>query len=153
MDEASDKKHEQYMRRCIELGKQALATRDAPVGALILLNAEVIAEGIEGVKRRRDVTAHAETEALRAACERLGSVDLSGSVLYTTVEPCPMCAYAIRLARVSAVVAGTQSSEIASTCSGRRVLTTDDLLQGRRPPMLIRDVLGAECRALLMRNT
>lgn len=102
-------RHERYMRRCIELAHRALATGDPPVGALVVIDERVVGEGVEGVKARRDVTAHAEIEALRSACERLGSVDLTGCTLYTSVEPCMMCAYAIRLARIGVVVTGARS--------------------------------------------
>jgi len=103
--------HERYMRRCIELARRALATSDARVGSLVVLNDRIVAEGIECVKARRDVTGHAEIDALRVACERLGSRNLTGCTLYTNVEPCVMCAYAIRLARVSVVVTGARSSD------------------------------------------
>ncbi len=105
--------HEQYMRRCIQLSRRALAARDAPVGTLVVLNDRIVGEGTECVKARRDVTGHAEIEAVRAACERLGSLDLTGCTLYTNVEPCVMCAYAIRLARVSVVVTGARPAETA----------------------------------------
>jgi tRNA(adenine34) deaminase len=119
--------HEQYMRRCIQLSRRALAARDAPVGALVVLNDRIVGEGTECVKARRDVTGHAEIEAVRAACERLGSLDLTGCTLYTNVEPCVMCAYAIRLARVSVVVTGARSSDAEWTLNGWRVLTSGDI--------------------------
>ena len=147
MDETGQR-HTEFMRRCIDLGRQALP-HDVPVGALVMRDGVVLAEGVETVRARQDVTAHAEIVALRAACARLGSLDLSGSTLYTTVEPCAMCAYAIRLARVSMVVAGTRSSDSGSPCSGAIVLTSEDVLLSRRPPIFIRGVLEEECAALL----
>ena len=98
--------HERYMGRCIELARGALATNDAPVGAVVVSEEQIVGEGVEGVKAHSDVTAHAEIAALRAACRRLGTLDLSGCTLYTSVEPCVMCALSIRLARVAAVVTG-----------------------------------------------
>src|SRR5689334_1634155 len=86
--------HERYMRRCIELARRALDTGDAPVGALVVADDRIVAEGIEGVRARSDVTAHAEIEALRAASKGLGTLNLTGCTLYTSVEPCVMCAYA-----------------------------------------------------------
>lgn len=140
--------HEQYIRRCIELARRALVTSDAPVGALVVLDDRIVAEGIEGVRGRRDVTGHAEIQAVRAACERLDSLDLTGCTLYTSVEPCVMCAYAIRLARVSRVVAGARSTDAAWTLNGWRVLTSGDILPDRPPPSVIRDVLSRECHAV-----
>ena len=141
--------HERYMRRCIELGRDALRTGDSPVGSVIVRAGVIVAEGREAVRARLDVTAHAEIEALRAASERIGSLDLTGCTLYTSVEPCPMCAYAIRLARVTAVVAGATSSGGDSALTGDAVLSDPHILPGRTPPAIIRGVLDRECRALL----
>jgi tRNA(adenine34) deaminase len=141
--------YERDMRRCIDLARRALATGDTPVGAVVVLNGRVIGEGIEGVKARRDVTGHAEIEALRAACRHLGKVDLTGCQLLTTVAPCVMCAYAIRLARVSVVVTGAESSDVARPLNGRIVLTNPGILPERPVPALISGVLESECQALL----
>lgn len=141
--------HERYIRRCIELGRQALRTGDPPVGSLVVRGGQVIGEGIEAVRARRDVTAHAEIEALRAASQVLGSVDLTDCTLYTNVEPCPMCAYAIRLARVSIVVAGARSPGADPELDGWAVLENPQILPGRTPPLIVRDVLVTECQALL----
>jgi tRNA(adenine34) deaminase len=143
--------HETYMRRCIELAARAVDTGDVPVGALIVQNGEVIAEGIEAVRAHGDVTAHAEIEAVRRACARLTSLDLSGCTLYTSVEPCPMCAYAIRLARVGTVVSGARTPESEERWSGWSVLTNLESVPRRPPPSVVRDVLAAECLAALER--
>jgi tRNA(adenine34) deaminase len=124
-------------------------TSDAPVGALVVLNDRIVAEGVENVRGRRDVTGHAEIEAVRGACERLGSLNLTGCTLYTSVEPCVMCAYAIRLARISRVVAGARSTDATWALSGWHVLTSGDILPDRPPPSVIRDVLSRECQAAL----
>ena len=141
--------HERYIRRCIELGREALGTGDSPVGSLIVRAGVIIAEGCEAVRAHLDVTAHAEIEAIRAASERIGSLDLTGCTLYTSVEPCPMCAYAIRLARVTAVVAGAASPGSDLALTGEAVLSNPDILPGRTPPAVVRGVLSRECRALL----
>lgn len=140
--------HEHYIRRCIELARRALVTNDAPVGALVVLNDRIVAEGIECVRGRRDVTGHAEIEAVRTACERLASLNLTGCTLYTSVEPCVMCAYAIRLARISRVVAGARSTDAAWALNGWYTLTSGDILPDRPPPSVIRDVLSRECNAV-----
>ncbi len=137
------------MRRCLELAREASATGDTPVGAVVVRNGDVLAEGVERVKARHDVTAHAEIEAIRAACTRLRALDLSGCTLYTTVEPCVMCAYAIRLARVGVVVSGARSPDAGSAWSGWHVLTTQAFLPARPCPRVVRDVLAEECLAVL----
>lgn len=151
MPENGSVQHERYMRRCIDLARRALASNDAPVGAVVVHRGDVAGEGVESVKARRDVTAHAEIEALRAACERLGTLDLSGCTLYTSVEPCVMCAYAIRLARVSTVVTGTQSSDSTRPLNGWLVLTTPEVLPDRPVPVVVQNVLREECQAVLAR--
>jgi tRNA(adenine34) deaminase len=137
--------HERHMHRCIELARQAIVTGDAPVGSLISDGDEVVAEGVEAVRARQDATAHAEMEALRAAFARRRSRNLTGCTLYTTVEPCIMCAYAIRLARISVVVCGARGDE-GSVISGHRVLTDASLAPHHPPPSVLRDVLAEECQ-------
>jgi tRNA(adenine34) deaminase len=141
--------HERYIRRCIELARQALLTNDTPVGSLIVRGDHIIAESAEAVRGCGDVTAHAEIQALRAAFVRLDSRDLTGCTLYTSVEPCVMCAYAIRLARVSVVVSGARPPDASSTVSGQTVLSDASILPSHPSPLLIRDVLAPECRAVL----
>jgi tRNA(adenine34) deaminase len=149
MGDASAGTHATYMRRCINLAAHAIDTGDVPVGALIVQNGEVIAEGIEAVRAKFDVTAHAEIEAVRRACARVRSLDLSGCTLYTTVEPCPMCAYAIRLARVGTVVSGARTPESEGRWSGWSLLTNPESVPRRPPPNVVRDVLAEECLAVL----
>src|SRR5581483_1190732 len=140
--------HKRYIRRCIELARHAALTNDMPVGSLIVCGGQIIAEGIEAVCAMSDVTAHAEIQALRAAFVQLGSYDLTRCTLYTSVEPCIMCAYATRLARVSVVVSGTRPAEMPSTINGHTVLSDANILPSRPVPLLIRDVLELECRAV-----
>ena len=148
----NDLEHEHYIRRCIELARKAVQSEDTPVGSLIVRDDQVIAEGIEGVRGTCDVTAHAEIQALRSACVQLKSCDLTGCTLYTSVEPCVMCAYAIRLARVSVVVSGARSADASSRVNGHTVLSDASVLPKYPVPLLIRDVLEAECRAALARG-
>jgi tRNA(adenine34) deaminase len=137
--------HEQHMRRCIDLARQALRTGDAPVGCVIVAGDELVAEGVEAVRARPDATAHAEMEALRVAFSRRRSRDLTGCTLYTSVEPCIMCAYAIRLARISVVVCGARGSDGDQPFNGHLVLTDDRVAPSHPPPVVVRDVLAQEC--------
>src|SRR5688572_16934533 len=138
--------HERHMRRCIELAQQAIASGDAAVGSLIVDGDELVSEGVEAVRARHDATAHAEMEALRAACARRRSRDLTGCTLYTSVEPCIMCAYAIRLARISVIVCGARGGDDGQAVSGHSVLTDERVAPNRPPPVVIRDVLVEECQ-------
>jgi tRNA(adenine34) deaminase len=140
---SSVSQHDRHMRRCIELVRRAISTGDTPVGSLIVDGDELVSEGVEAVRARHDATAHAEIEALRTAFARRRSIDLTGCTLYTSVEPCIMCAYAIRLARISVVVCGARGSEGA--ISGHIVLTDEGVAPNRPPPVVIRDVLVQQC--------
>ena len=140
--------HERHMRRCIELARQAIASGDTPVGSLIVDDDGLVSEGVEAVRARHDATAHAEMEALRTAFDRRRSRDLTGCTLYTSVEPCIMCAYAILLARISVVVCGARAGDEGHTVSGHIVLTDERLAPNRLPPVVLRDVLVQECESV-----
>lgn len=101
-----------YMLRAIELSKQALMHADCgPFGAIIVRNGAVAGEGFNQVIRRHDPTAHAEIVAIRDACSRRGTYDLSDCELYTSCKPCPMCLGAILWARIPAVYYGASSAD------------------------------------------
>src|SRR6187200_2103910 len=142
--------HERHMRRCIELARRAIGSGDTPVGSLIVDGDELVSEGVEAVRARRDATAHAEMEALRTAFARRGSRDLTGCTLYTSVEPCIMCAYVIRLARISVVVCGARGGDAAQAAIRDLVLTDAQVAPRHPPPLVIRDVLVDECE--IVRN-
>ena len=95
--------HETYMRRAFELADQAGREGDVPVGCVIVRNGEIIGEGRNRREENGDATAHAEMEAIRAACEKTGSWRLHDCTLYVTLEPCPMCAGGIINSRIDAV--------------------------------------------------
>lgn len=129
--------HAPYLQRCAELAARASETGDAPVGALIVRDGAILGEGIEAVRRSHDATAHAEMEALRAASRRVGSHDLSGSTLYTSVAPCVMCAFAIRLARIAVVVSAAPCGDADDAISGLDVLANPAILPARPLPVVI----------------
>ena len=145
---SSPSPHERHMRRCIELARQAIESGDTPVGSLIVDADELVSEGVEAVRARHDATAHAEMEALRTAFARRRSRDLTGCTLYTSVEPCIMCAYAIRLARISVVVCGARGADAGQGVSGHIVLTGEGVAPNRPPPLVIHDVLVQECQSV-----
>lgn len=97
---------EAMMRRALELAGRAAGHGDVPIGAVVARGEEVVGEAGNERELRRDPTAHAEVLALRRASERLGGWRLLDTVIYVTLEPCPMCAGAIALARVPRLVYG-----------------------------------------------
>lgn len=139
---------EDFMWHCLELGRAALAGGDVPVGCLIVLDGKIIAEGIEAVKSKRDPTAHAEIEAVRAACVRQNTLDLSGATLYTNVEPCVMCAFAIRQTGIKAVIFGLSNKRVGGAASKFPVLTDSDFPSKQAPPKIRAGVLLTECKNL-----
>jgi guanine deaminase len=86
-------KHEPFMRRAIELSEKAsiIEKSGGVFGAVVVKDGKIIAEGYNQVARYNDPTWHAEMEAIREACKKLGTPHLKGCVLYTSAEPCPMC--------------------------------------------------------------
>jgi tRNA(adenine34) deaminase len=97
---------EKWMHRALALARHAGEAGEVPVGALVVLNGEVIGEGWNQPIVSHDPTAHAEVVALRAAAACLKNYRLSGATLYVTLEPCVMCAGAIVHARIARVVYG-----------------------------------------------
>jgi tRNA(adenine34) deaminase len=95
---------EQYMRRAIELARRAEAAGEVPVGAVIVKDGVIVAEGWNHPIGSADPTAHAEIVALRAAGRALGTYRLTGTTLFVTLEPCAMCASAMVHARVQRLV-------------------------------------------------
>ena len=139
-----------YMQRCIGLAQVARQSGDTPVGSLIVRNDQILGEGVEAVRARLDVTAHAEIEAIRQACRSVHSLDLTGSVLYTTAEPCWMCSYAIRQTRISQVVIGTTVRSVGGISSRHPILIDSDIECWPSPPSVTCGVLGFECERLKM---
>ncbi len=97
---------EQFMRRAIELARIAESEGEVPVGALLVKDGEVIAEGWNRSIGAHDATAHAEIQTLRKAGEVLQNYRLLDTTLYVTLEPCPMCAGALLHSRVKRIVFG-----------------------------------------------
>jgi tRNA(adenine34) deaminase len=97
---------EVMMRRALQLAEVAAGHGDVPIGAVVARGDEVLGQAGNERELRRDPTAHAEVLALREAAERLGGWRLLETTLYVTLEPCPMCAGAITLARVPRLVYG-----------------------------------------------
>jgi len=102
-------KDEQYMKRCIELAEKATKNGDFPFGSLIVLNDVIISEQYNEALDKKEVYRHAELLALLDAQKKLSREQLSECVIYTTVEPCPMCAFAIQELNIRRVVFGLRS--------------------------------------------
>lgn len=132
-----------WMRKAIELAKQADAQGEVPVGAVLVIDEQCIAEAWNRPILTHDATAHAEIVALRLASERLQNYRLSAATLYVTLEPCVMCAGALLHARVGRVVYGASDAR----AGGSVFDLASDRLNHRVE--LVAGVLQQECAALL----
>lgn len=95
---------QEWMQRAIALAAKAASENEIPVGAIVVLNDEVIGEGYNAPISLCDPTAHAEIQAIRMACKKMNNYRLPGATLYVTLEPCSMCAGAIVHSRIDRVV-------------------------------------------------
>lgn len=105
----------QYMTIALEEAKQAAKEQEIPVGAVLVVAGEIVAQAHNQREQLRDATAHAEILAIQKACTKLGRWRLTDATLYVTLEPCPMCAGAIFNARIGRLVYGAVDSR-AGAC-------------------------------------
>jgi tRNA(adenine34) deaminase len=108
------------MRRALDLAAVAAGSGEVPVGAVITLGDEIIAEARNAMRGSLDPTAHAEMVAIRHAATRLGQPRLDGCTLWVTLEPCAMCAAAIALSRIEALRFGAEDPKGGGVVSGPR---------------------------------
>ena len=137
--------HEFYMAQALELARQAAADGDVPVGCVIVRDGEIVGRGRNRREADGDATAHAEVEAIRDACARLGSWRLHRCTLYVTLEPCPMCAGAIINARVEEIRYGVKDEKAG--CCGSVLNLFEERFNHR--PRIYRGPLEAECQGVL----
>jgi len=135
------------MSRALELARRGGEAGEVPVGAVVVLEGEVIGEGWNRPIAASDPTAHAEIEALRAAARRLGNYRLPGSNLYVTLEPCVMCAGAIVHARVERVIYGARDPKAGACGSVFDLLPSDGRFNHRTDCQ--GGILGEPCGELL----
>jgi len=137
---------ERLMALAIEEARRAEGHGDVPIGAVLAREGEPIASAGNERELRRDPTAHAEVLAIRAAAEALGGWRLPETTLYVTLEPCAMCAGAIVLARIPAVVFGARDPKAGAAGSVLDVLAEPAL---NHRPDVTGGVMEEECAALL----
>lgn len=137
---------EKYMRAALELAREAAEMGEVPVGCVVFDEAgEIIGRGRNRCEELPDACAHAETEAIRAACAQRGSWNLSGCGIAVTLEPCPMCAGAIINARLSLVAYGAKEPLSGSVGS---VINLFEENYGRKPKVY-GGVLREDCADIL----
>ena len=139
---------DEFMRLALDQAEAALTHGDVPIGAVVARGDEVIASAANERELRGDPTAHAEILALRAAAEVVGGWRLDGCSIYVTLEPCPMCAGALVLARVDRLVYGPQDPRAGAAYSLYNVVQDPRL---NHHVEITAGVLAEECTAVLGR--
>lgn len=109
------------MRRALDLAVEAAAAGEVPVGAVVTLDDEIVAEARNAMRDSSDPTAHAEMEAIRSAAEKLGTSRLDECTLWVTLEPCAMCAAAVSVARIAGLRFGAEDPKGGGVVHGARI--------------------------------
>ncbi|HEY5741205.1 MAG TPA: amino acid adenylation domain-containing protein, partial [Terrimicrobiaceae bacterium] len=147
---SSSSEDERFMRLAIEKAAEAQRAGGVPFGATIVKNGQVVASVHNGVAHSCDLTAHAEICAIREACQKLGTSDLSNCEIFSTCEPCPMCFAACHEARISRIVHGAWLGDAERCGLGTLSIPAETLRQlGHASITLTPGVLRNETIALL----
>lgn len=127
--------HQQFIERCFALAEKASAEGESAVGSVVVKDGKIIGEGYEKSRQLKDITRHAEIVAILDAIKN--KADITGAILYSNVEPCILCSYAIRHYKIGTVVFAKQSGESGGTRTPFNVLTTTELGLWGPPPNVI----------------
>jgi tRNA(adenine34) deaminase len=132
---------EYFMRQAIAEAQKAFEEGEVPVGAVVVVNNQIIAKAHNQTERLRDVTAHAEMLAITAASEYLGSKYLNNCTLYVTLEPCPMCAGALSWSKLGKIVFAAADVKKGFSLIENSLLHPKTIVE--------KGVLATECQELL----
>ncbi|MCQ2741896.1 MAG: nucleoside deaminase [Bacilli bacterium] len=137
---------EKYMAMALEEAKTAFAEGEVPVGAIVVLNDEVIAKAHNTRETHNEISGHAEIKAIEMAEKALGRWTLDGCTLYVTLEPCLMCSGAIMQSRIKRVVFGSSDEKKGAVTSNYYVF---DDPKSESHPLISKGVLKEECGKIL----
>jgi tRNA(Arg) A34 adenosine deaminase TadA len=141
-----------FMWRAIEKAREGIAAGQSPFGAAVVKNGKVVAATHNTVWRDTDPTCHAEVNAIRQAATALDTINLTGCVMYTTCEPCPMCLSAIHWAKFTRCVFGATIADAAKAGFCELQFPAKELARQGGSPLVVHDgVLRAECAELFER--
>jgi tRNA(adenine34) deaminase len=138
-------REEAFMRQALQLAGEAAAEGEVPVGAIVVKDDIIIAQGRNRREAAKNALCHAELEAIHDACARLGGWRLWQCELYVTLEPCPMCAGAIINARIPRIIFGA-SDKKAGSCGS--IVNLFELPYNHQPE-LVGGILADECGKIL----
>ena len=145
-DSAELQEHERWMRVALTAAHEAQARDEVPIGTCLVTGGELLAVAGNRTRTDCDPTAHAEIIALRAAAQRLGNYRLADSTVYSTIEPCAMCAGALIQGRVKLLVYGAADERAGAVASHFKIC---DAPQLNHRVEVIKGILEDECRELL----
>ncbi len=137
---------QEFMREALAQAEAAREEGEVPVGAVVILDGTVIARGRNAVIKSSDPTAHAEIVALREAARAVGNYRLTGATVYSTIEPCAMCAGALVHARIARLVYGAKDPKAGAVETHFGICTTDFL---NHQVSVEGGILEDECRRVL----
>ena len=138
--------HDTFMRAALDEARRGFAAGEVPVGAVVVLNSEIVGRGFNQPIGSDDPTAHAEIVALRQAARALGNYRLVGSTMYVTIEPCLMCVGAMVHARVETLVFGApepKAGAVVSSCRAHELPSLNHRIE------VVGGVLEEDCRAVI----
>lgn len=135
----------EFMKEAIELAKISADELEVPVGAVVVLNGEIVGRGRNRREKEKNALCHAEIEAINDACKKLGGWRLWQCEMYVTLEPCPMCAGAVINSRIKKVTFGAYDKKAGSFGS----VVDFNALPYNHKPEIVGGVDEKECAALL----
>jgi tRNA(adenine34) deaminase len=143
---ASTEAHEIWMRAALQAARAAESRQEVPIGACVVIGGEVAAVAGNRTRTDCDPTAHAEIIALREAAQRVGNYRLADATVYSTIEPCAMCAGALIQARVPLLVYGARDDKAGAVDTHFQICSSDNL---NHRIQVISGILEPECRELM----
>ncbi len=143
---APEAEHERWMRESIRAAREARTRDEVPIGACVVAGGQLLSIAGNRTRTDCDPTAHAEVVALREAARKCGNYRLADAVVYSTIEPCAMCAGALIQARVKLLVYGATDEKAGAVESHFQICDAGQL---NHQVAVIKGVLAAECRELM----
>ncbi len=136
------------MRIAIRLSEQNVSKAlGGPFGAVIVKNGKIIAKSTNKVTQKNDPTAHAEVATIRLACRKLKTFDLSGCVIYTSCEPCPMCLSAIYWAQIDSIYYANTKNDAANIGFNDQFIYDEMCLDKDKRQIAMHQILEAEAKS------
>ena len=143
-DDGTDQ--ETHLRRALDLAREAAANGNTPFGSLLVRDGEVIAESENTTRTEEDITAHPELKLARWAARELSDAETAATTMYTSTEPCPMCAGAIAISGLGRVVYSVDGETASELAPGNDSVPSSDLLERVSDIEVSGPVLEAEGR-------